>query len=475
MNYDLTPIISLVSNRVDEKLYYTGFKVHWMGENVPMALENTYISAIAHINNNKIPLLLETPTINIPQEVNAKEAITISGSWPNADHTAIAINKTNWSQHLGEDFIRKITFDTPGKHEILIAARNTPSESDYGTHHDSKIYEIDVIDNLQGGSIHLDVNVLLESINDYVDFRFKDAEGRMSDIIQLPYKMGGNFGVGKWSVEEINQNMINLGFTADDPDLQSKVSANISKTGMDCSGLVLQVIDKATNGQATDKYKDEINIPTNNVLHWGVGAGDMTQTYAKKIENFSEIQIGDFIRFDNGGHIGIIYEITENTIGYAHSSNHKGPHRGTITVSEAGKIGLDLKQHGTFDDWDSSYSNIIKNLYNYISRADFLLPADALGEPSISIPNQAIVDTPVPISGCWSGADHVTVRVDGRDYSLHNGENFECLIVFEDIGEYVISIVARNTPFTGDPGADRFIREFVINVVDGQQVSRAMS
>ncbi|SHK49072.1 hypothetical protein [Paramaledivibacter caminithermalis] len=48
-NYSITPFVSLVSHEVSGILYYRGFKVHWIGDNVPESIPNTYVSAIAMI------------------------------------------------------------------------------------------------------------------------------------------------------------------------------------------------------------------------------------------------------------------------------------------------------------------------------------------------------------------------------------------------------------------------------------------
>lgn len=224
--------------------------------------------------------------------------------------------------------------------------------------------------NSDSGTINVDV--LKDKISSYVEFKYTDKSGKESKKIQLPYQWGGDSGKGKWSVEEMTKNMQKLGLTADDPKLQEKVSANAQVTGIDCSGFVLQVINAATNGLAVQYYKKVFKIPADNVLHWGVSAANMTSSQcSKKITTFSEVRPGDFIRFDGGGHIGIVYEVSGDTIFYAHSSGSKGPHRASVKVSQAGKSGLNLAGEGTFSDWDKGYSAAIKKLFNYICRPDF--------------------------------------------------------------------------------------------------------
>lgn len=218
----------------------------------------------------------------------------------------------------------------------------------------------------------VDINVLKDKISSYVNFKLTDKSGKESNKIQLPYQWGGASGKGKWSVEEINKNIQKLGLNANDSNLQKNVSANKQVTGIDCSGFVLQVINTATNGLAAKYYKEIFNITTNNVLHWGVTADNMTSDKcSKKVQTFSEVCPGDYIRFDGGKHIGIVYEISGDTIFYAHSSSNKGPHKAYVIVSEAGKSDLNLAKEGTFNDWDNNYSATIKKLFNYICRANF--------------------------------------------------------------------------------------------------------
>lgn len=249
-------------------------------------------------------------------------------------------------------------------------ARDNTPKPDKSSPQPGKVQEKSQDKNSDTGAINIDV--LKDKISSYVDFKYTDKSGKESEKIQLPYQWGGESGKGKWSVEEMNKNMQKLGLIADDPKLQEKVSANSKVTGIDCSGFVLQVINAATNGLAVQYYKKVFKIPTNNVLHWGVSAANLTSSQcSKKITTFSEVRPGDYIRFDGGGHIGIVYEVSGDTIFYAHSSGSKGPHKASVKVSQAGKSGLNLSSEGTFIDWDNGYSATIKKLFNYICRPDF--------------------------------------------------------------------------------------------------------
>ena len=166
--------------------------------------------------------------------------------------------------------------------------------------------------------------------------------------------------------------MISLGLEADDPKLQEKVTKygknEDVELGIDCSGLVLRVIDKATNGKASDYYRKNIETlnKVKDVVNYGVTAANLTSSkYSTKTSQLSEVKPGDYIRFSDGKHIGIIYKVEGDTIYYAHSSNKKGPHLGTITVNKAGANGLNLKNknNATFTDWDNGYSKSIQGIY----------------------------------------------------------------------------------------------------------------
>jgi lysozyme family protein len=214
---------------------------------------------------------------------------------------------------------------------------------------------------------------LTDNVNKYVNFIFTDAKGNKSKKLQIYYEWGG-----KMSLEQLNKKLIDLGLKADDPKLQAKVTeyAKDEKItlGIDCSGFALRVLNASTDGAAVEYYKEALKLGKSyDVLNAGVSANNLTSLdYSNKITNLGDVSPGDFIRFDNGKHIGIIYKVDGNIIHYAHSSGGKGPHAATIAVSEAGKSGLDLKKYGTFDDWSESYSKTIKSLFNYICRAKFI-------------------------------------------------------------------------------------------------------
>jgi hypothetical protein len=47
VTYDMIPVVSMVSTEVDGTLYYTGFKVHFVGPSVPETLADTYVNIIS--------------------------------------------------------------------------------------------------------------------------------------------------------------------------------------------------------------------------------------------------------------------------------------------------------------------------------------------------------------------------------------------------------------------------------------------
>lgn len=256
-------------------------------------------------------------------------------------------------------------------------------------------------------SNNIDLDILTEYVNNYVDFVFVDANGNKSDPLQIYYEWGG-----KMSLDALNQKMLDLGLSADDPQLSDKI-IELAKSedimlGIDCSGLVLRIIDAATKGQAVPYYKEALDLNDNyDVLNWGILASTLTSLdYATKITDFDNVQPGDYIRFDNGGHIGIVYKVEGDTIYYTHSSGKKGPHTGTITVTEEGKGQLDLcnRNNAKFDDWDDSYSQTIQGLFNYICRPNFIVNNEQ-AEPEI--PNVNDIDIKIEgFSYNWYG-EHV--------------------------------------------------------------------
>jgi len=220
-------------------------------------------------------------------------------------------------------------------------------------------------------------SLLQSAISEYTNYTYNG-----SGKIQLPYCWGDSGGIGKWTKNEIDSNLQTLGCDGKTTSqIQTIVNNNIEKSGIDCSGFALNTSYIASYGEMLTYYASLIpEFPTNlsdiEQLHWGISANNLTSlTYTDKITFPENMKVGDFIRFDNGTHIGIIKSIKRvidyigQTISYhityAHSSGGKGPHEAIIYAGE----GQELSSSSVlWSDWDSSYSIYIKSIFNYICR-----------------------------------------------------------------------------------------------------------
>ncbi len=81
----------------------------------------------------------------VPAEVNIDESFTISGTWPNAHHTATSIDGIDWQETTGESFSRIISINTLGQHSISISARNTPEVDAPGTDNKTSNFTVNVV------------------------------------------------------------------------------------------------------------------------------------------------------------------------------------------------------------------------------------------------------------------------------------------------------------------------------------------
>lgn len=226
-------------------------------------------------------------------------------------------------------------------------------------------------------------NTLVSAIIAYTNYSYNG-----SGKIQLPYRWGAPGGIGKWSVSEITANLKTLGCDGKTTSqIQTIATNNPDKTGVDCSGFALQVTNTASSGGMLAYFANIVyntlndkNFPINGTqtsqLRYGVSAAVLTDLkYSTKIELPENMRAGDFIRFDGGGHIGVIKSITKQihytgqtvsyTINYAHSSGGKGPHDAQIFVGEGYALNSST---ALWSDWDSNYSSTIKNLFNYVCR-----------------------------------------------------------------------------------------------------------
>ncbi len=224
---------------------------------------------------------------------------------------------------------------------------------------------------------------LSSAVNSYANYSYSG-----SGKIQLPYKWGAAGGIGKWSLSEITANLKSLGCDGKTTSqIQSIVTNYPDKSGIDCSGFALQVTTTASSGGILSYFANIVyntlgdkNFPINgsetSKLHYGVSAALLTDLrFCTKIALPENMKAGDFIRFDNGGHIGVIKSISKYidytghsityTINYAHSSGSKGPHNATIFVGEGYALN---SSSALWSDWDSSYATTIKSLFNYVCR-----------------------------------------------------------------------------------------------------------
>lgn len=226
--------------------------------------------------------------------------------------------------------------------------------------------------------VAIDESLLKNAISAYTNYTYSG-----SGKIQLPYYQTEEqvYG-GKWLVDEITSHLQALGCDGKTTsEIQAITDNNPSKTGMDCSGLALNVTYVASSGEMLTYYanlipgfpKDESDLYQ---LHYGITASALTSlTYCDEISLPENMKAGDFIRFNSGEHIGVIKSIVKNIdytghtisyyITYAHSSGGKGPHEATISVPEGQALN---SSSALWSDWDSNYSSIIKSLFNYVCR-----------------------------------------------------------------------------------------------------------
>ena len=228
---------------------------------------------------------------------------------------------------------------------------------------------------------------LTDNIEEYTKFRFDGYQ------IQLPYYWGG-----KESASTIRANLSTLcggsGSGKTEAQIQAIATDNETLCGVDCSGFVLRTTNEAcsSNDGILDYFSEiahsissgfPIDESAEVRYRWGISSEILTSSeYSSIITGVTNIKVGDFIRFDDGAHIGVVKSITNTIqngqlkyiITYAHSSGGKGPHEASITlladsVIEMATLNLSA---GSWNDWNSSYSATIKNLFNYVCRPNCL-------------------------------------------------------------------------------------------------------
>ena len=207
----------------------------------------------------------------------------------------------------------------------------------------------------------VDAAMLKELCLQYTDFTMSGQK------IQLPYRWAG-----KLTPAQIRTNLTALVNNNPDESPQTLATGHIKECGVDCSGLVYYCLNEAANGTVRTFFEAKLNLPGTLSYAYGISAAHMTNSaYGTVITCANDVKPGDVIRFDNGGHIGVIYEVekagsTVCRILYAHSSGDKGPHKGIITVAAPDADINDARQ--TWKDWDELYAPHLKSLYNYVLR-----------------------------------------------------------------------------------------------------------
>ena len=207
----------------------------------------------------------------------------------------------------------------------------------------------------------VDQERLKELCLEYTDFYMENEK------IQLPYRWAG-----KLTPSKIRENLTVLAQKNPGQSLQALAAAHPVECGVDCSGLVYFCLNEAAGGKVRTYFEDKLGLPGVLSYAYGISAANMTNSaYGTVLNRAQDVRPGDVIRFDDGGHIGVIYEVETadgivEKIYYAHSSGDKGPHRGVITVVVPEANLNDPRQ--SWEDWDAFYAPVIKSLYNYTLR-----------------------------------------------------------------------------------------------------------
>lgn len=296
------------------------------------------------------------------------ESLTIDGDFYTGSHTAT----TTFQNKMGiteSGAVNALTW------RYLFGYNSYPSDSGSGS---------------TSGTDSVNNNNLNENIEAYTNFNF------YGHAIQIPYYNGG-----KISTDTIRANLLSLcggsvtGLTKS--YIQNKATTNSSMCGIDCSGFVLRVANESTmssntvlNYFAGIARSIDPGFPSSGVENqytYGILASTLTSlSYCQQITTITEVKPGDFIRFSNGDHVGIVkevrYQILDGIayyfIAYAHSSGGKGPHIGYVrfnwsTVQSSPGAPLSAGDWSDWDDWNTGYSSTIKGLFNYVCRPNCLV------------------------------------------------------------------------------------------------------
>lgn len=185
--------------------------------------------------------------------------------------------------------------------------------------------------------------------------------------IQLPYRMGG-----KNVPSAIKSSLIASGKSG--TALQEWATANSTKTGVDCSGLVYYTINEASGGAVRSYFENALSIG-NLSYAYGISAANLTsEKYGKKITKAKDMVPGCLMRSDGGGHVLVITGVSGTRIDYTHSNGSKGSHTGYITIGDPNS---DLAAAQTW--YDSAYTDSkTKGLYNYTILLNCLAGAESV-------------------------------------------------------------------------------------------------
>lgn len=165
--------------------------------------------------------------------------------------------------------------------------------------------------------------------------------------IKLPYYLGG-----KKTPDQIRTAITNWGGSSKTAaEIQTYVTNNPSKTGIDCSGLVYYVLNEATSGAVRTYFENKLNHPGEFSYAYGITAKNLTDTaYGTKITAAKNIKPGCVINSDDGGHVLVVHSVNKNSAGvvtsivYAHSNSGYGPHHGYVNIGDQSKDLNDASQ-----------------------------------------------------------------------------------------------------------------------------------
>ncbi|MFZ2540071.1 MAG: NlpC/P60 family protein [Oscillospiraceae bacterium] len=237
-------------------------------------------------------------------------------------------------------------------------------ESNSTTSQQWKAVKVDGGDDEDRPTDTINVNTLKSNIIAYTDFAYNSGK------IQLPYSYAK-----KWTPAQIYTNITNLlgasAATSSIAVVQQTATTNPERCGLDCSGLTYYCLNEASNGTARTFYEQKLNLSGTLSYAYGISAANMTKvTFGTKITKANDVKPGDLIRFNNGGHVGIIYETEKNEnavtkVRYAHSNGSYGPHKAEITI---GNVNNDIGGIGQIWNDPAYTQEYVHSIYEYVIR-----------------------------------------------------------------------------------------------------------